>query len=163
MNAHQAIKSVLNSAHHVLNLYLSDLSDQDLMERPVENANHAAWQIGHLISAEHRFAQNIVAGKHPALPDGFLEKHSKATATSNNIKDFYTKDEYLKAYNEQRKASLDILDSLSESDLDKPAPESVQKMAKTLGDVFLLLANHEMMHAGQLVTLRRKLGKPVLM
>jgi hypothetical protein len=36
------------------------------------------------------------------------------------------------------------------------------KHAPTLGDIFLLLATHTMMHAGQFTVVRRKLGKPVL-
>ena len=34
--------------------------------------------------------------------------------------------------------------------------------APKLGDFFLLIANHTMMHVGQFTTARRKLGKPVL-
>jgi hypothetical protein len=34
--------------------------------------------------------------------------------------------------------------------------------APTLGHIFLLVANHTLMHAGQITVVRRLLGKPVL-
>jgi hypothetical protein len=37
------------------------------------------------------------------------------------------------------------------------------RIAPTVGALFLLGANHELMHAGQFVVVRRKLGKPILM
>jgi hypothetical protein len=36
------------------------------------------------------------------------------------------------------------------------------KFAPTVMALFLLTANHQMMHAGQFSVVRRKLGKPVL-
>jgi hypothetical protein len=36
------------------------------------------------------------------------------------------------------------------------------KFAPRLGDLFQLVANHTLMHAGQFSVVRRKLGKPVL-
>ena len=40
--------------------------------------------------------------------------------------------------------------------------QDITRMAPTVGSVFFLAANHEMMHAGQFSVARRKLGKPVL-
>ena len=52
MTGRDAIKTALKSAQHLLNWYVSDLSDADLLVRPVSGANHIAWQLGHLVSAE---------------------------------------------------------------------------------------------------------------
>ena len=38
----------------------------------------------------------------------------------------------------------------------------LSQVAPTLGGLFVLLANHPMMHAGQFVVVRLKLGKPVV-
>ena len=51
------------------------------------------------------------------------------------------------------------LETLPEADLDKPTG---WEMAPTVGALFVLIANHPMMHAGQFVVVRRKLGKPVV-
>ncbi|MFM8221811.1 MAG: DinB family protein, partial [Planctomycetaceae bacterium] len=49
MNARDAIKLNLNMSDMIVRSYLSDLSDSDLLIRPVAGTNHIAWQLGHLI------------------------------------------------------------------------------------------------------------------
>jgi hypothetical protein len=43
MNAIDAIRTALKSSQGLLTWYLSDLSDTDLLVRPVPEANHIAW------------------------------------------------------------------------------------------------------------------------
>ena len=42
------------------------------------------------------------------------------------------------------------------------ASEAMRDYAPTVGAVLLLIGNHWMMHAGQFVPVRRKLGRPPL-
>lgn len=158
MNAKDAIKFSLESNQNMIGMFLSDLSDADLLERPTPGANHIAWQMGHLIIAEVNFFLPKVPGAKPAaLPAGFVEQHSKDTINSGS--GFKTKDEYLKLFNTARAATLATLDQLSDADLDK---ETGWSMAPTVGRVLLFIGSHDMMHAGQFTVVRRKLGKPVL-
>ena len=161
MTAKDVLKNALKANHEILSRSVSDLSDADLLVRPAPGANHIAWQLGHLIAAESRFL-GIVGGKAPPLPEGFAEQHKKTTAASEKTDGFRTKKEYLNLYNQVREATLAALTSLPESDLDKPNPSDMARMAPTIGSFFYLMANHEMMHAGQFSVVRRKLGKPVL-
>src|SRR5262245_59434635 len=72
MNAKDAIKFALESNQNMIGMYLSDLSDADLLVRPTAGANHIAWQLGHLIIAEVNFFLPKVPGAKPAaLPPGF--------------------------------------------------------------------------------------------
>ena len=73
MNARQALKESMDSPTMIAKAYLEDLSDADLLIRPVEGANHIAWQLGHLISSEHNMIEMVCPGSMPALPDGFAE------------------------------------------------------------------------------------------
>ena len=59
MNAIEITASALESTGQMLSMFLSDLSDADLLVCPVEGANHIAWQIGHLISAERMTVNNL--------------------------------------------------------------------------------------------------------
>jgi hypothetical protein len=59
-------------------------------------------------------------------------------------------------------ATVALLDSYPESDFSKQAPESFRKMFPTIGSMFILIATHPMMHAGQFVPIRRALGKPIV-
>lgn len=161
MTAKEAIKNVLDSNMNILKMFLADLSDADLLVRPIPNANHAAWQLGHLIAAESRLLASI-DGIPAKLPDGFAEKHTPETAKDDSPASFLKKDEYLKLLDEVRAATLASLDKLSDAALDTKTTGPMAAFAPNYGSLYILLGNHTMMHAGQFTVLRRKLGKPVL-
>ena len=156
------IKNELNLPTFTVQVYLEDLSDADLMRRPVDNANHIAWQLGHLIDAENKLNNMVCPDSMPALPEGFAEKHSNENASSDDPSQFCTKDEYLKAMEEQRAGTLALLDRLSDEELEQPAPESLQKFGATVGAIIAGQSAHWMMHAGQWVIVRRQLGKEAI-
>lgn len=162
MSIAEHIKAVLQLPTFVAQGYLQDLTDEDLMRRPVENANHIAWQWGHLISSEHDLNNMVCPDSMPALPEGFAEKHNKETASNDDPADFCTKEEYLSAMEEQRAGTLALLDTLSDEDLQKPSPEKLQQLGATVGAVIAAQSAHWMMHAGQWVIVRRQLGKEAL-
>jgi len=156
------IKAELQLPTFVAQGYVQDLTDEDLMRRPVENANHIAWQLGHLVTAEHDLNNMVCPDSMPALPDGFAEKHSKETASSDDPTAFCTKEEYLAAMAEQRAGTMALLDTLSDEDLQKPSPEKLQQFGPTVGAVIAGQSAHWMMHAGQWVIVRRQLGKEAM-
>jgi hypothetical protein len=162
MNAHDAFRNALASADSITNAYLGDLSDADLLVRPVPGANHIAWQLGHLIGAENGMIGATCPGSMPALPAGFKEKHTGDTAGSDGRGAFLSKDEYLGLYRQQRDATLKALNGLTEADFDRPAPESLRHFVETVGGVFMMQATHWLMHAGQWAVVRRKLGRKPL-
>ncbi len=59
-------------------------------------------------------------------------------------------------------ATNQVIGKLSDADLDQPAPEHFRTMFPTAGHVIILIATHGLMHAGQIVPVRRKLGKPIV-
>ena len=65
-------------------------------------------------------------------------------------------------FDKVRSATSAALAKLSDADLDRPTTGQMAGFAPRLGDFFMLVANHTMMHAGQFSVVRRKLGKPVL-
>ncbi len=162
MSIASQIKNELNLPAFVVQSYLQDLSDEDLMRRPVPNANHIAWQLGHLIDSEHQLNNMVCPDSMPALPDGFTEKHNKEAAASDDASAFCTKDEYLKLMEEQRAGTLALLDRLSDEELEKPSPEPIQQFGATVGAVIAGNSAHWMMHAGQWVIVRRQLGKEAI-
>lgn len=163
MNAKDAIRSATGLSTMVLKTYISDLDDADLMRRPGTGCNHLAWQLGHLISSEVQLLEAVAPGKSIPLPSGFAEAHAKATCNNDDAKAFCSKHTYIELLDKVNSASLAALDSYDQSDLDKPAPENFRSFCPTMGDMFMLIATHPMMHAGQFVVVRRQLGKPILM
>lgn len=161
MTTRDAIRQMIEFCHAVTEGYFKDLSDQDLFVRSVPGANHIAWQLGHLIASDCDMLKGI-GQKAPTLPADFAARHSKEAATSDDPAKFLRKADYERLTAEVRAAKLAALAATPDADLDKPGPESMRAYAPTVGSVLMLLGTHWLMHAGQFVPIRRKLGKPAL-
>lgn len=151
----------LNFSDHITKTYLGDLSDADLLVRAIPGMQHIAWQLGHLISVERSTIEAIAPGSCPALPEGFDARHTKEAGASDDPAAFYTKAQYLEAWDKQRAATIAVLDRMSEEELDAAAPEQWRKMIPTAGLCFNFLGGHVLMHVGQYVAVRRLLNKPI--
>jgi hypothetical protein len=163
MNGREAIQVALRSTKSLVDMYLSDLSDADLLVRPVPGANHIAWQIGHLIFSEpYLVKQQLPDVPYPDLPADFAERYGRKGATLDGPDGFLTRGEYLGLFDRVRSATIDAVGKLSDADLDRATTGQMAPFAPRLGDYFQLVANHTLMHAGQFTVVRRKLGKPVL-
>jgi hypothetical protein len=160
MNFKDAIHTSLGMSDFLVERYLGDITDQEMLARPAPDANHIAWQLGHLIQSEWHLVDAAVPGSMPALPAGFKERHTKDTAASEKPGDFLTKDEYLRIAKEVRAGTLKVLDSLSDADFDSPISGRVPPFVKKVGEAFVLIGPHWSSHAGQWVVVRRKLGRP---
>ena len=163
MTGRDAIQSALGSTKLLLTRYVEDLSDADLLTRPVPGANHIAWQLGHLIFAEpYLVKQGLPEALYPDLPASFAETYGPNGAGKDGPNGFLSKAEYLSLFDKVRSATLAAVGKLSDADLDRPTIGSMAPHAPTLGDLLLLVCNHTLMHGGQFTVVRRKLGKPVL-
>lgn len=162
MNTQQAIRATMDTSSIVLSRYLEDLSDADLMRRPGPGCNHIAWQLGHLIASENQLLDSVVPGSGIVLPEGFAAKHTKEKSGDDDPANFCTKQEYLDLFEKVHQATFGAIEKLSDADLDQPAPESFRSMFPTVGHMIILIATHGLMHAGQIVPVRRALGKPVV-
>ncbi len=141
--------------------YVEDLADADLMLRPVPGMNHIAWQLGHLINST-KMMLGMLGQPTPELPLDFEENHSKEAAACDDAKKFAGKEVYLELAAKSKAASLAALDAIPENQLDDPGPERMREYAPTVAAVLSMLGAHWLMHAGQFVAVRRKLGKPPL-
>jgi hypothetical protein len=163
MNGPDVIRTTLTQTQNMMNRYLEDLSDADLLVRPVPGANHIAWQFGHLISSEPYLAKFAPFGAvYPEFPAGFDERHQKAAAAQDPPHGYSTKTQYLDLFNKTRRATIDAVGKLTDADLDQKVEGDMAKFTATRGALLLLISNHTFMHAGQITVVRRKLGKPVL-
>jgi uncharacterized damage-inducible protein DinB len=161
MDIKQAIHSSLAQADMVVDSYLGDLKDEDLLVRPIPGSNHIAWQLGHLISAERHLIDRVAPGKHEPLPPGFDAAHKKETAAIDDASKFLSKDEYQRLARQVRAETLRAVQDMAPADFDR-AVEKMPPTVKTVGDMFFFVSMHWLMHAGQWAVVRRKLGRPPL-
>jgi hypothetical protein len=163
MRGVDAVRGALQSTQNLLTWFLGDLSDADLVVRPVPGANHIAWQMGHLIQSEQSIiGADVPTARYPELPAGFADRHNKESQAKETPGDFCSREEYVDLFTRTRQATIAALEGLSDADLDRPTQGTMKKYAPTLGSLFLLVSNHALMHGGQFSVVRRKLGKPVL-
>lgn len=161
MTAKDVILRNFAMSESITKAYLAELTAADLLVRPVHGQNHIAWQLGHLIMTEQRFLDGVKPGASPKLPPGFEEGHGRDKTGVDDPSKYLSPEEYLRLFDAQREATKTVLNELDEAALDAPGPEGMRQMAPTVGAGFTLMGNHSLMHVGQYVSVRRKLGKPV--
>ena len=162
MNPNEAIKSSIDIADMISKSYLEDLTDEEMMHRPADQCNHIKWQLGHLIGSDFQMVNGCCEGVLPALPDGFVDKYTKETASSDAADAFHSKAELMDLFQQQRSAVFAALEKLTPEDLDQPTPEAMQSYAPTVGSAFAMLGIHWTMHSGQWAVIRRQLGRAPL-
>jgi hypothetical protein len=160
MDFKDSVRNVFETADVLNHAYLADLTPQEMLMRAAGDTNHVAWQLGHLIASERHLVEAAMPGSMPALPAGFAERHTTDTAGSDKAADFLSKDEYFKIAKDVRAGTLAVLEKLTAADIDKPVSGRVPPFVKNVGGCFLTAGTHWIMHTGQWVVLRRKLGRP---
>lgn len=159
MSTIAALRESIQLGEFIVQGYLGDLSDADLLHRPCPGANHINWQLGHLIVSEHRMMEQARPGSMPALPQGFIERYAKDTAGSDSLGDFDSKAELLQLHVVQREGTLKLLEQMTDADF---ARETGIDYAPTVQSLFVMQSVHWVMHAGQWAVIRRQLGRPPL-
>ena len=159
MNASHALRQSIETADMISKSYLDDLTDEEMMHRPHEKANHIKWQLGHLIISDNDMVNSCCPGTVAELPDGFREKYTKETSASNNSADFNSKAELMEMFAKQREATFAKMGELQDADLDTESPEAIRSYAPNVGAAFGMLGIHWTMHSGQWAVIRRQLGR----
>ncbi|TWT56923.1 DinB superfamily protein [Thalassoglobus neptunius] len=156
MNSREALRISMETGELVALTYLEGLTDDEMMLRPATGANHINWQFGHLILSEHKFMMQIDAESVPDLPDGFEMMYARETISIDDPERFLKKAELLEVYRAQRTASKQILDRMTDDELDQ---KTGIDYAPNFGALFSMLGSHQLMHAGQWAVVRRQLGR----
>jgi hypothetical protein len=140
--------------------HLADFSDVDMLVRPAENANHAAWQLGHLGLAFGSLINAGTPGAVPMEPQEFTDRYTGKGAKLND--GFPPKAELLARFNAANELAIKWVQGLTDADRAKPMPEKLQSFAPTVGHLAFAIALHVQQHVGQFQVIRRKLNKPIL-
>ena len=146
----------------MLKMTVADISDAQMLDRPVPDANNPLWQLGHLIASEARMVNGCAGKTVIALPDGFEARFSKDTCKSNDPKILGSKAELVPLFEKVRTQTAQWVKTLTQADLDKPTGGPMGEWFPTHGHLISVLPQHINMHLGQIQVLRRKLGLPIL-
>jgi uncharacterized damage-inducible protein DinB len=124
-----------------------------------KGGGHTLWTLGHLTYVETLVIRTFMLGEENPLAD--WEETFDGPDVSGDIGRFPPFDEVLAKCREVRRASLALLSSLSEGDLDQASARAPEGFEDTFGTYRLCLqyvADHWYMHRGQLADARRAAG-----
>lgn len=141
--------------HHLTD----DLTEAEFYHQPVPGANCAAWIVGHLAVTARRTAERLGATDLPVLTEGFVERFSVTKRPAGGQSELGTKAELLALFDTCVEKLIGAVRTLPVEALAAP-PANPGPFATTFGEAVQFGALHVALHAGQLSTIRRSLGKP---
>lgn len=156
--AHDVIVASLNASRTLLNRLCEDLTPADYLHRPCSAANCAAWTIGHLVLTERMALGRVGVKDLPPLPEGF-EKRFSREPQAPRASDFGDVSILLPLFNQHRDRLIEAVKSLPAEVLDRPL-DKPHPMFSKLYETVNFMGVHVSMHAGQISTIRRSLGRP---
>lgn len=158
MTANDALAAAYRQAKMLLHRMTDDLSADEFAAQPVPGANSPAWVVGHLAAVLSRTAGRVGAGV-PPLPAGFAERFAATKQPAAAQADLGGKEELIALFDAHADAVAAALPGVSAEKLDEPLNPPTW-FADTVGQLLQFMAVHTALHAGQLSTARRALGKP---
>jgi uncharacterized damage-inducible protein DinB len=154
------IAFAITSSQRMLDGFIADLSPAEMLHRPVPKANCAAWIVGHLILTDRRVLGRAGVKDLPALPEGFEQRYAR-DEHAPFAGDYGDVSVLRPLWNRHREMLAQTAGGMSGEQLTQ-ALEQPHPRFKTAGEMLLFMALHATMHAGQISTIRRSLGRPPL-
>jgi hypothetical protein len=157
-----AIRFSLNLAEDAVLKSLATIDDAPLTFPTGKGGCHPLWVLGHLAFVEG-LAYEILTGIQNPAGEWAALFGQDSTAT-DNVAEYPPLSEVVARYMQLRRKNLQLLDSLSEIDLDKRTswqPKGVEEHFATYGKALLTLALHQMAHRGQITDAIRSAGRAV--
>jgi uncharacterized damage-inducible protein DinB len=155
-----AIRFSLNLANRAMLSSLESIQDSPLTFPTPQGGCHPLWVLGHLTLVEG-LTYELISGK----PNPVSEWAPLFAPNTTPVADasLYPPFREIRArYLEMREKNLQLLESLSEADLDtatKNPPKGLEDIFATYGKSFLALAFHQTSHRGQITDAVRAAGR----
>jgi uncharacterized damage-inducible protein DinB len=163
MHTKDAIKFALTVSNGAVLSEIDEMNDAATTFPTPNGGCHPLWVLGHLTLVEGMIPAALFGEKNPAAEwQHYFGEGSETVADAKAYPPFaQVREKYLQL----RKQNLDLLESLSEADLDKPTkapPRGREREFATYGQSFLVLALHQAMHRGNVTDARRAAGRTAL-
>ena len=158
MNTREAMVYGLNFSGRFLAMMTADLTPEQLLHRPCEGANCAAWLLGHLIDVDRRgYARlGFDAGDLPAVDEDFAKRFGRAD-DAPKADEFGDVSKLAALFQETHAAFVAKVPELTDEQLAAPIENAP---FTTVEEMLLFFPIHIASHAGQISTIRRSLGMP---
>ncbi len=142
--------------------YLDDLATEDWFWMPSEGVTHIAWQVAHLAFAQYALVMRRIRGERPedeqVISADFIERFGRGSTPAAGAENNPTIEEILRTFDRVHAQAVEELSQYSDEQLDVPSEPAHPAFTTHLGAVGFA-SQHELLHAGQIVLLRRLMGK----
>src|ERR1700730_18000010 len=163
MHMKYAIKFALSISNGSVLSVIDEMSDAATTFPTPNGGCHPLWVLGHLTLIEGLIPAVFFGEKNPAGEwQQYFGESSEPVADAGA---YPPSTEIQERYFQLREQNLNLLESLSEADLDKPTkapPKGREREFATYGQSFLVLALHQTMHRGNVTDARRAAGRAAL-
>ncbi len=161
MNTIEFIKAGLEASKNLTLGLIDDMKDAPLTMPTSNGGNHPLWILGHLAYSEANIVHHIIQGNENPLI-GWKEIFGGGSEPVADATVYPSFDELRQTYEEIHAYTLNVLEGLTVDDLNKPSkncpPERDEFMGK-IGQCFMVLTLHPVMHRGQVADARRMLNR----
>lgn len=152
-------------AREYTNLLLADVQTDEWFRIPDGAVSHLGWQMGHLAMAQYGLVLLRIRGKEPEdkefITKPFMRCFMKGTTPVADADAYPTPDEIRTVFDAVFQQAMKEISGYSIEQLSESLPMPTAVYENKLGSL-LFCSMHEMLHAGQIGTLRRGLGKDPL-
>lgn len=155
----EAIQHNLKLAKMLLHRYVDDLTPAEFLHQPVPGANHAAWVVGHLARTARIACERLGLESLPTLPEGWKEQFAATRQAATTDQPQGNPAELLRLFDQHHDLIAAAAPSVPAAKFAEPPPIT-SPLFENMGEFLHFLGMHVALHAGQLSTVRRSLGKP---
>jgi hypothetical protein len=163
MKAIELVRWALERADGLTSKLVEDMRDASLTQPTSSGGNHPLWILGHLALVEGSLPKILFGEANPVEHWGPL--FAPGTQPMTDATSYPSFDEVLATYRDLRAKNLGLLDEIGDAGLDrapKAVPPGFEDEMRTIGRTFLTIAQHQMLHLGQITDARRAAGRKPL-
>ncbi len=146
-----------------ISLYVIQDFEEDDFYQKIEHVNPGIWTLGHMAGSEPGIVYTALNEPIPR-PESWSEYFNIGAKLLDDLHQYPPLSEVRQVLEEGHLKTQERIKQMSEADLNAPAHPDMQVFPwlKTIRDAISLALIHESNHGGQLIWLRKLLGKPGL-
>ena len=164
MNSIDFIKMSLEMSKGWIMGLAEEIKDSPLTVPTPRGGNHPLWCIGHLAYSEGNLVSSYIKGQSNPLAD-WAEVFGQGTQPGTDASNYPSIDEVFTKMEEIRAQTLEVVEGLTDDDLDKPshAPDEMKQFFGSIGQCLAAIPIHFSFHGGQIADARRAAGRNPVM
>lgn len=159
MDSIHLIRDNLIRSEEIVLSRIEDMREYCMVPPSSNGGCHTLWILGHLAYIEGLIIHQFMLGASNPLAD--RENMFDTDQVSTKKEDYVSFDRALSECRTQRAATVKLLDTFNESDLDRTSeqcPETAAQLFGTYRHCFQYVSDHWLMHRGQLANARSAAG-----